>query len=524
MTIDLNPHHLDTVRAILAEHAPDCEVMAFGSRAAWTARERSDLDLAVACGERAEAPIARLREAFEDSDLPIRVDVLDWHAVADSFRETIAPDCVVIQQAGAPSGWRKTTLGDVIVVSDAAYSREDQWPYIEYLDTGSITRNRIEGLQRLTIGRDKVPSRARRKVRPGDIVYSTVRPNQRHYGLLRDVPEHMLASTGFAVMRGKDGIADTGFLYCFLTQDRIVNHLQTIAEHSTSAYPSIRPHDILNLDITLPPLGEQRRIARVLGALDERIEANRRASAALEEMARALFRHWFVDFGPVRAKAAGLPLGLPPDLDALFPASLEASAQGEAPAGWGWAPLGEAIDVNPPRRLRRGDVAAHVEMAALPASGSQIGAWTRRAFTSGSRFTRGDTLLARITPSLENGKTALVDFLGEGETGWGSTEFIVLRPKPPWPPEFGYALARQPGFRDYAISNMTGTSGRQRVPAEAVGRYMLTVPPDSLAVAYGDLVRPWFERAASLSAQSRALAALRDTLLPRLLSGEVRAP
>ena len=80
-------------------------------------------------------------------------------------------------------------------------------------------------------------------------------------------------------------------------------------------------------------------------------------------------------------------------------------------------------------------------------AGPHVAAWTQRAFTSGSRFTRGDTLLARITPSLENGKTAFVDFLAHGETAWGSTEFIVLRPKPPWPPELAYVMTREPEFR-----------------------------------------------------------------------------
>ena len=269
---------------------------------------------------------------------------------------------------------------------------------------------------------------------------------------------------------------------------------------------------------------EQRAIARVLGALDDRIELNRRVSETLEEMARALFRSWFVDFDPVRAKAEGRPSGLPPDLDALFPASFEASELGEIPAGWEVKTLGDAIDVNPRRRIRRGDVATHVEMAALPTSGPHVSHWSQRAFTSGTRFTRGDTLLARITPSLENGKTAFVDFLDDGETGWGSTEFIVLRPKPPWPPEMAYVMAREPDFRGHAIVNMTGTSGRQRVPAEAVSTYPLAKAPGSIAVAFGDAVRPWFERSALLSHQSRSLAEQRDALLPMLVSREEFEP
>ena len=101
--------------------------------------------------------------------------------------------------------------------------------------------------------------------------------------------------------------------------------------------------------------------------------------------------------------------------------------------GWQVRTLGDVIDVNPRRTHPPGDIATHVEMAALPTSGHHVTVWTQRAFTSGIRFTRGDTMLARITPSLENGKTTLVDFLDEGEAGWGSAEFIVLCPKPPGP-------------------------------------------------------------------------------------------
>ena len=113
--IDLSPHHLETVKRILAEHLPDCEVRAFGSRATWTAWEYSDLDLAVVSPEPLDRRTsANLREAFAESDLPIRVDVVDWASLTDGFRQAIEADCVVLQQAATPSRWRETTLGDVI--------------------------------------------------------------------------------------------------------------------------------------------------------------------------------------------------------------------------------------------------------------------------------------------------------------------------------------------------------------------------------------------------------------------------
>lgn len=130
--------------------------------------------------------------------------------------------------------------------------------------------------------------------------------------------------------------------------------------------------------------------------------------------------------------------------------------------------------------------------------------------------------MARITPCLENGKTAFVDFLSEDQVGWGSTEYIVLRPKPPLPEEFAYCLARSMEFREFAIQSMTGTSGRQRVPAESLSHYLLVAPPEQLGKRFGSFVRPLFARASAAALESRTFSALRDALLPKLISGELR--
>ncbi|MYI25279.1 MAG: restriction endonuclease subunit S, partial [Gammaproteobacteria bacterium] len=227
--------------------------------------------------------------------------------------------------------WSWVKLGECVAMNEATYKPKEAWPFVNYLDTGSITDNRIKAIQHLELSKDELPSRARRKVRPGDIVFSTVRPNQRHFGLLRDIPENFLVSTGFAVMRVRENIADAGFLYWFLSQEKIVGQLHTIAEHSTSAYPSIRPADIEGLEVNLPSTSEQRAIARVLGALDDKIELNRRMNETLEAMARAIFKDWFVDFGPTRAKAEGRDPYLPQELWKLFPDTLDNENK---PMGW----------------------------------------------------------------------------------------------------------------------------------------------------------------------------------------------
>jgi len=279
--------------------------------------------------------------------------------------------------------------------------------------------------------------------------------------------------------------------------------------------------------LRLPPLREQQAIACILGALDDKIELNRRMNRTLEEMARAIFKSWFVDFDPVRAKAAGQqPTGLKPEIAALFPDTFEDSELGEIPKGWSVRPLPKIMHINPTRSLPKGTLAPYLDMANMPTQGPSPDTCVMREMGSGMKFRNGDTLVARITPCLENGKTAFVDFLADEEVGWGSTEYIVLRPKGTIPPLFAYLLARTDEFRMFAIQQMTGSSGRQRVPAASLEKYRIVTPDiDSpLYLNFGNIVSPMFGRIRASMLQSRTLAALRDTLLPKLISGELRVP
>jgi len=293
---------------------------------------------------------------------------------------------------------------------------------------------------------------------------------------------------------------------------------------SGSGQPLLNQEILSHIPAAVPPVSEQRAIAHILGTLDDKIELNRRMNETLEAMARALFKSWFVDFDPVRAKMEGRDTGLPGHIADLFPDRLVESELGEIPEGWEAVPLPKLIDVNPTRSLRKGDVAPYLDMANMPTRGHTPDVVIHRPFGSGMRFMSGDTLVARITPCLENGKTAYVDFLKPGEVGWGSTEYIVLRPRSPLPTEFAYCLARSDAFREFAIQSMTGTSGRQRVPAESLSHYLLPMVPPQIAERFGMLVSPLFSRVSAVASTSRTLAALRDTLLPKLISGEIRAP
>jgi len=292
-----------------------------------------------------------------------------------------------------------------------------------------------------------------------------------------------------------------------------------------AVFESLKCRDIPRFPLPLPPLPEQKRIAHILGALDDKIELNRRMNATLEGISRAIFKSWFVDFDPVRQKAVGKqPVGMDAQTAALFPDSFEDSEIGEVPSGWEVTPLPEIVEVNPARSLRRGETAPYLDMANMPTIGHTPDELIARPFASGTRFMNGDTLMARITPCLENGKTAFIDCLQANEVAWGSTEFIVLRPHPPLPPEFAYCSARDDGFREFAIQSMTGSSGRQRVPAESLGHFRLARPPAGLCEVFAERVQPCFRRIRAAADESRTLATLRDTLLPKLLSGEVRVP
>ena len=242
----------------------------------------------------------------------------------------------------------------------------------------------------------------------------------------------------------------------------------------------------------------------------------------LEEMARALFKSWFVDFDPVRAKMEGRDPGLPKHLADLFPDRLVDSELGPIPEGWEVKALEQFIELNPRESIKRGTLAPYLNMAALPTSGPNPDDAVLREFTSGTRFRNGDTLFARITPCLENGKTTFVQVLPKDIVGWGSTEFIVMRAIPPVTSVYPYLLARDPAFRTHAIQSMTGTSGRQRARTEALAPYQVAFPTTEVWTVFALIIEPLFSKIHVNSKESRTLAALRDALLSKLISGNMR--
>lgn len=187
-------------------------------------------------------------------------------------------------------------ISDICDINSSNLSAKDSYEFINYLDTSNLTEGVIDSLQKLVVGEDKIPSRAKRKVKKNDVLISTVRPNQKHYGILRKMNENLIVSTGFAVLSANEDRVVPEYLYRFLTQDSVTNYLQAVGETSTSTYPSIKPSDIGSLEIQLPSLEEQKVISKILSDLDKKIEVNNQINDNLEKMAQAIFKQWFVDF------------------------------------------------------------------------------------------------------------------------------------------------------------------------------------------------------------------------------------
>jgi len=256
-----------------------------------------------------------------------------------------------------------------------------------------------------------------------------------------------------------------------------------------SAVPGLNRNTVYSQLISLPPLPEQKAIASVLSSLDDKIDLLHQQNKTLEAMAETLFRQWFVE---------------------------------DAKDDWEAGCLDDIADVNPTYQLKKGLISTYLEMKNLSNTNFNPENWCQRKFTSGMKFHNGDTLLARITPCLENGKTCFVTFLEDKEIGWGSTEYIVLRMKEPFHPYISYIIAKDKDFRDFAISSMTGSSGRQRAQANVIKKYDITIPPSNIIEQLNNHLAGITFKLKINANQIRTLEKLRDTLLPKLMSGEVR--
>ncbi|ULA68400.1 MAG: Type I restriction-modification system, specificity subunit S [Nitrospira sp.] len=287
-----------------------------------------------------------------------------------------------------------------------------------------------------------------------------------------------------------------------------------------AVFDSLRCADVPCFELKIPPQSEQRAIAHILGTLDDKIELNRKMNETLEAMVRALFKSWFVDFDPVRAKAAGRDTGLPKSVADLFPDSFADSELGEIPRGWKAVSLSYFATLNPESWTRetRPAVIEYVDLSNT--KWGRIDAVTRytqeEAPSRAQRVLRPlDTIVGTVRPG--NGSYAFI--LIEGLTG--STGFAVLRPTKREYAEHVYLAASAPENIEH-LAQLADGAAYPAVRPEVVAATRVVKPDDKAIKGFADIVTTIMANIAANEAETSTLAALRDTLLPKLVSGALR--
>ena len=275
---------------------------------------------------------------------------------------------------------------------------------------------------------------------------------------------------------------DSLFLYYYLISELCQDEIKKRTVGAVQ--PKLPLKNIAMIPVPIIDLQTQKRIAGILSSLDDKIEVNNQINRNLEEQAFSFYNNQ----------------------------CNEAKQQCE---------LNSIAVLNPVRPLQKGTVAQSIDMAQLSTTSAYPNPGVYKSYGGGMKFQNGDTLLARITPCLENGKTAYIDFLKDGEVAFGSTEYIVLSSRGKMPSQFFYCLARDKCFRDYATKHMNGSSGRQRVSADALEKYMIPSISEEAMKQFGQNVEPLFKLMRQKADENIRLSSLRDTLLPKLMSGEI---
>ena len=399
------------------------------------------------------------------------------------------------------SEWRKITIGEIAKFNVNSIKKGYKYNSIEYLDIAAVGSNCFTDTQTYNLA--EAPNRAKRLVSDGDIIFSTVRPNLRTYLRIRKPKDNLVVSTGFAVISPKKGI-DSDFLFYAITKSNVIDELSAIAESKTTSYPAVTPDDISGIKIDVPSYSTQTKIGKFLYSYDSLIENNNRRIAILEEMAQKLYREWFVHFrfpGHENVKMVESEMGLIPE-------------------GWEVDVFSQAVDVNPKYPKPSAPYFSFVDMAGLETNRMIVSIKEQRPSFTGAKFSNGDTLVARITPCLENGKTGFVQCLADGEIGTGSTEFIVLKSKK-LSAEFVYLLSRQDDFRGTLIKSMSGASGRQRANANVLDDFLVCIPSHTVLTTFSAFAEPAFKEIEQLNRKNINLRQTRDLLLPRLISGDI---
>lgn len=338
---------------------------------------------------------------------------------------------------------------------------------------------------------------SRHKVRKGDILYSR-RGDVGRSAYVTQNEEGWLCGTGCLLVRPDPNIIRPLYLSYMLNEAETVEWVKNHAIGSTM--PNLNTSILENIPVHFPDIDQQEKVERIVSAYDTLIENNQKQIKLLEEAARRLYKEWFVDL--------------------RFPGHEHTPIVNGIPEGWTMLQTADVITFDPSVKLEKGQTRENVPMTALSTSGCTLdkSLITRTTSCSGSRFLNGDTLLARISPSLENGKTAYVQGL-EGPAV-GSTEYIVMRGKS-IPSIMVYLYARTEHFRKVAIGSMKGSDGRQRAQKDMLTSLPYVKAPDTLLKDFEGIAQPMFTLIEQLCTYNQHLTEARDRLLPKLMSGEI---
>ena len=385
------------------------------------------------------------------------------------------------------------TLGDIVNVNTAQYSPKETWIKALYLDTGNITENKIDKIQEFECS--SLPSRARRKVKHGDIIYSTVRPNQKHYGYITNPAKNLLVSTSFTVLSPHKDLTDSKFIYYWLSQNKIVAYLHNLAEQSVSAYPSIKASDICELEIKLPSLEYQTKAANILSSLDSKIELNRRINDNLEQQAQALFKSWFVDFDPFKDR------------------KFVDSELGKIPEGWKVGYLSEIADIIMGQSPNGSTYNENGEGIIFYQGRAEFG--TR--FPSIRLFTTNPTRIAPANSILISVRAPVGDINithKECCIGRGLASAVSRTNKSAFLLYTLFSLKS-----DLDKFNAEGTVFGS-INRKALETLKILIPTNDIISKFEAIVASMDQQILTLHLESENLKILRDTLLPKLMSGE----
>lgn len=540
-SVDLRPDHWAIVRDALRRHVPDREVVAFGSRATWTAKDYSDLDLAVM----GEEPLslrtaAALDEALGDSDLPFKVDVVDWTRIDDSFRAIIQQHGVVIQCATGSSkekgakhpsvpdaeGWREARLSELVRFLSGGTPSKKCAAYwngeIPWVSAKEMKQFRLRDttakvtVEALANGAKRVPA--------GTVLLLT-----RGMRLLKEVPVCVLQQpmTFNQDIKALEPIGDVdpGFLpYLLLGNTERLRNLVDLAGHGTGR---INTDELGALGVRLPPTREQHAIAQILGTLDDKIEWNRRMNETLETMARALFKSWFVDFDPVRAKVEDRNTRLPPNIADLFPDRLVDSEMGEVPKRWEVSEIGKEVNAvggSTPSTKEPSYWHDGQRYWATPRDLSKL--WSPVLLETSRKIT--DEGLQKISSGTLPVGTVLmssrapIGYLAIAEVPTAVNQgFIAMRCDQRLPNLYVLFWCYQTLGH---IRDIAGGSTFAEISKKAFRPVSVVVPSEPILRVFDGLCRPLYDRLVVNTKEAVTLAALRDTLLPKLISGEIRVP